>query len=289
MRYALFFLLCTGCPTKPPPSQFPNGQAALDRMRATTFCTRGVLAYANVDYLGPKDRVRVDVSVMALKPSNIRLGVFAFNNLVAELATNGKDFQLANMQTKQFLYGPAQPCNIGRLTTLSLPANVLTDALLGQAPVLKHDAAQTTMEWDGSGYYVVKFAGTNDSNEELHLAPHPDDWNKPWNEQRVRVLDVVVTQKGYTLYHVDFDDHKPTATAPPIKDDAGVDPDIPPSGPACTAEIPRKIHVEVPEEGNDVRFRYDKVSWNPPLQFGNNQFILQPVPGLQPVYVNCPP
>src|SRR5207247_369799 len=147
------------------------------------------------------------------------------------------------------------------------------------------DAAQTTIEWDGSGYYVVKFPGTNDSNEELHLVPHPDDWNKPYGEQRLRILDVLVKQKGYTLYHVDFDDHQPTKTGDPIPDPEGIDPPTAPSGPQCTAEIPRKIHVEVPEEGNDVRFRYDKVFWNPPLPLGPNQFVLPPVPGLERVNI----
>jgi hypothetical protein len=287
-RYAIAFaLLCTGCPVKPPASQFPNGQAAIDSMRKTTLCARGLSAEAKVDYLGPKDRVRVDVSVMALKRANLRLSVLAFNNMVATLATNGDKFQLQNFQTKQFLYGPAQPCNMARLTTLSLPPHVLTDALLGQAPVLKHEPAQVAIEWDGSGYYVVRFPGTNDSNEELHLEVHPDDWNKPWGDQRLRVIDILVKQKGYTLYHVDFDDFQAAKTGEPIKDPEGIDPPIMPSGPACDAELPRKIHVEVPEEGNDVRFRYDKAFWNPPLPLGANQFVLPPLAGLQPIYVDC--
>lgn len=49
------------------------------------------------------------------------------------------------------------------------------------------------------------------------------------------------------------------------------------------------IHVEVPEEGNDVRFRYDKVvRWNPPLPLGTRQFMLdsRAFPGLQMVNVS---
>ncbi len=277
-------LLCTACPTKPPASQFPNAQAAIDRMRKSAECARGVQAEsAKVDFLGPKQRIRVEVSLIALKQANLRMDVIAFSNTVATLATNGHDFQLANMQTKQFLYGPATPSNMARLTTLNVPGHVLVAALLGQAPILKHDQSAATIAWDGSGYYVVAFPGTQDSNEEIHLVPHPDDWNKPWAEQRVRVLDVLVKQKGYVLYHADFDEHAPTTTGDPIVDDAHIEPDIPPSGPPCNAEIPRRIHVEVPEEGNDVRFRYEKVRWNPALT--TNLFNLSPIPGLQPVYV----
>jgi hypothetical protein len=275
-----------GCPMAPPPSQFPNAQAAIDRMRASTMCARGIQAEnAKVDFLGPKDRVRVDVSLIAVKQANLHLDVFAFNNTVATLVTDGTSFALANMQTKQFLYGPATSSNMARLTTLDIPGHVLVAALLGQAPILKHQDSAATIAWDGSGYYVVKFPGTNDSSEELHLVPHPDDWNKPFAEQRVRVLDVLVQQKGYVLYHADFDEHKPTTTADGIAPVIPGDPTIPPSGPPCSAEIPMRIHVEVPEEGNDVRFRYDTVRWNPPLQPNIFQLSPQAFPGLQVINV----
>lgn len=254
-------------------------------MRASTFCARGIKAEnAKVDILNRKDRLRMETSFIAEKQSHLHLTVFVMNNIAAELATDGSQFQFANMQTKQFLYGPATPQNIARLTTLDIPVHVLVSALLGQAPVLKHDPAQATIEWSG-GHYVVRFPGTNDSSEELQLDVHPDDWNKPFAEQRLRVIDVLVKQKGYVLYHADFDEHKSIPTSDPILPEIPGDPTIAPSGPACTAEIPMRIHVEVPEEGNDVRFRYDKVWWNPPLL--SNVFTLSPqaFPGIQVINV----
>jgi hypothetical protein len=44
----------------------------------------------------------------------------------------------------------------------------------------------------------------------------------------------------------------------------------------CDAEIPRKIHVEVPNPEADVRFVYQQVTWNPPLPEGTFD---QPIPG----------
>lgn len=278
-------LLCTGCPTKPPPSQFPNAQAAIDRMRASAACGNGVNADAKVDYFTPKERARVEVLILAVKPARLRMNVNVFNTNAGTLTSDGQRFALEDIRNKRFLYGPAKPCNIARLIGVSIPGHALVDVLRGQAPILTHDQNAATIAWDGSGYYVVAFPGTHESNEELHLVPHPDDWNKPWAEQRVRVLDILVKQKGYVLYHAELDEHEPTATAAPIVDAEHIDPDIPPSGPACNAEIPRRIHVEVPEEGDDVRFRYDKVSWNPPLT--PNVFNLQPSPGLTPQAVDC--
>jgi hypothetical protein len=71
----------------------------------------------------------------------------------------------------------------------------------------------------------------------------------------------------------------------PRVDPDGLDPPIPPSGPPCVIEVPRKIHIEVPEDDQDVQFRYDSVVVNPPLPEG---VFRQPVPaGLQRVRVDC--
>jgi hypothetical protein len=51
-------------------------------------------------------------------------------------------------------------------------------------------------------------------------------------------------------------------------DELGVDPVIPPSGPLCDAEIPKRIHLEVPDPSEDVVFRYGETTWNPPLPAG---------------------
>jgi len=89
---------------------------------------------------------------------------------------------------------------------------------------LKHDArglAAPTLAWDTGGFYVVKIFGNNEATEEIHLAPRPDDWNKPWGEQRMRVLDVQVTQRGVLLYHVELDSHAQAVMAPPAACDFG--------------------------------------------------------------------
>ena len=43
-------------------------------------------------------------------------------------------------------------------------------------------------------------------------------------------------------------------------DPVNIDPTIQPSGPVCDAEVPRRIHVEVPVPEADVRFVYQQLS-----------------------------
>ena len=52
---------------------------------------------------------------------------------------------------------------------------------------------------------------THDALEELLLAVRPEDVDKPWQEQRTRVIDVRVAQRGVDLYRADFHDYRGTS------------------------------------------------------------------------------
>lgn len=275
---------CASVP--PPPSQMPTGQAAIDRMRATFAPCNGVQAEAKIDHFGNRGRVRGNLLMFAMRAANLRMDVMAPPPLmqpIATLTTDGTGFAFADLRQKRFFVGPASACNIARLTTVAIPASVLVEILHGEAPVLKHAPEAATIEWNGKGYYVVKIASTRGAREELHLAPRPDDWARPWDQQRMRVLDILVEQQGIVLYRAELEAHASAAMSSAQVDDAGIDPPIPPSGPFCDAEIPRKIHIEVPAQEDDVQFKYESVKWNPPLPQGT--FLQEQPGGLQAVRV----
>jgi hypothetical protein len=165
----------------------------------------------------------------------------------------------------------------------------MVDLLRGEAPVLVHTPQTATMAWNDEGYWVLTIPSTREATEEIHLAPRPDDFAKPWDQQRMRVLDVRVVQQGYVLYHAELSDHAGAPTEGPLEvpDALPDDPKIPPSGPVCDAEIPRRIHVEVPNPQSDVRFEYQngKLSWNPPLPDGT--FVQPRQPGMSVEQVTC--
>jgi hypothetical protein len=258
---------------------FPNGQAAIDRMKSTYDCVRGVHGDAKIDYFSEKGRVRGTLLFFAIEPASVRMDVVSpFGVTLSTLASDSEQFSLNDLAAKRFMEGPATPCNIARVTHVPIPAHALVSLLHGEAPVLLHDGSAATVRWDGShpGYYVVEIPSRNDATETIRLQPTPADFAKPWSEQRVRVLDVVVKQKGVVLYHAELGDHATAPMSSALIDEDNIEPPVPPSGPMCAAEVPKKLHVEVPTSADDVLFRYDEVKLNPPLVPGT---FTQPVPG----------
>lgn len=282
-------LLC-GCPSAPPPaSQFPTADAAIDALHKTQACGTGVHATAKIDHFSEQGRVRGTLLLFATRPANLRIdAVSPFGVTLATLTSDSKDFALADLRDKRFYVGDAAPCNIARLTTAPIPGHALVSLLRGDAPVLKHQAAATSIGWEG-GRYVVQVPSTNDASQELWLGVHPDDRDKPYGSQRVRLLGVTVRQYDGVLYRAVLEDHSPAKMAGPREDPDGLPGElaqpIPPSGPECHAELPRSVHIEVPSGKADVLFRYDEVEWNPPIPAG--AFEQQNPGGLQQTRVSC--
>jgi len=272
----LVALILVGCGRPPPASRFPDAGAALERMHASYACSRGVSSDSRLDYIGPRGRVRGNVLYLTSVPDRVRLDLSSpFGAMVSTLTSDGQRFALMDLREKRFLYGPANACNLARFTQVSLPPAVLVDLLRGVAPVLVHTGPQASLAWERDRY-VVKIVGKHGASERIELEPLDADFERPWAEQRVRVLGVEVEQAGVTLYRVGLDDHAPASTAKPRVDPDGIDPPIPPSGPACTAELPRRIHIEVPVEGHDLVIAVNEIVHNPPLPPG---VFSQPKPG----------
>jgi hypothetical protein len=166
-----------------------------------------------------------------------------------------------------------------------VPPFALVNLLAGEAPVLVHGPAQALLDWD-SGSYRIRIASRHGASEEIRLVPAPDDWNKPWKDQRLRVLEVRVSQQGIELYRAALDDFEAAKTAPPSVDPDGIDPDVPPSGPLCAAELPRRIHVVSEASGEDVIIEYHEVHHNPPLL--PNLFAQDPPGGVKIRTTSCP-
>ncbi len=285
---ALFGVFLTGCPSVPPPSSpIPSGEAAIARMREAATCAEGLQATAKIDYYGEGGRVRAELLMMATRPANIRMDVVSpFGATLATLTADSARFALTDLRNKQFLFGPSKTCNIARLTHMPIPGPALVDLLRGVAPVLKRKEA-ATIAWDGHGYYVLTIPSTREAREVIHLAPHPSDMNRPWQEQRLRVRYIKVDQAGQELYHAELDEHAPAKSlvveASPEDIVAGIAPSS--SGPACNIEVPRLLHFESPASGDDVLFRYTEFAWNP--QPAATLFRQEAAEGLAPGFVGC--
>jgi hypothetical protein len=285
---ALGFALVSGvaCASIPPPRSLPpDGASVIARLREAGACETSLKAKAKIDQFNTRGRAKGDLYLYAGIPSRLRLDAISpFGVDLATLTSDGTNFALADLRAGHFYVGPASACNIGRLTGVPLPAHVLVDLLRGQAPVLKHEGAGA-LAWNTRGYYVVTITGAHDAVERIGLAPLPEDMDKPWDAQRVRLVDVTVWQRGQLLYHAELEGHWRAPMSGPRVDPMGVDPPVAPSGPECEAEAPRRIHVEVPTQGEDVVFRYDELEWNPPIL--PDTFTQAPRPELPTARVAC--
>jgi len=276
-----------GCGSRPPASQVPTARAAVDRIHATQDCGIGIHANGKIDHFGQGGRIRLDLLAFAVWPEKLRMDIVSpFGVTLATLTSDGSNFALNDLRDRRFLNGPANACNIARLTTVPIPGHVLVSLLRGEAPVLKNAGeSATSIVWDSGGYYVVTINGNNNSVEKVKVQPHPQDFGLPWDKQRLRVIDVEVKQEDLVLYHAELSDHRPALMDKPQVDPDGLDAPIPTSGPQCTAELPRVIHVEVPGTKADVLFHYESVTWNPPLQ--STTFKQPSPPGIPVERVTC--
>ncbi|HMJ16649.1 MAG TPA: hypothetical protein VK524_34780 [Polyangiaceae bacterium] len=286
---ACFGLLLSSCASAPP-SRFPNASAALDRMRQTYACSRSVRAEAKIDYFESRGRVRGNVMYIAALPEKLRFDVFSpFGVTLATLTSDGKNFGLYDFRARSFHYGPANLCNVARFTRVPVPPHALAQLLRGEAPVLLHSPEQASLDWESgpfsSGRYVVQIRSKHAASERIELAPRPEDWQRPWAEQRVRVLKVAIEQQGIELYTADLADHRVVRTAPAQVDPDGLSPTLPPSGPACDAEVPGRVRLEVPDTDQDLILRNDRVHHNPPLDTGT--FRQTPPGGVKLRYSPC--
>src|SRR6185436_2323066 len=152
------------------------------------------------------------------------------------------------------------------------------ELLTGQAPILVHRPEQATLSWEG-GSYRLQIQSEVQANEEVRLVPRDEDWQRPWQEQQLRVLTVRVSQQGLVLYEASLEDHQPAQRAAARVDADGIEPEVPPSGPPCAAEVPRHIRFQVPGSGRDILFSQSEVQHNPPLVPG--LFAQSPAPGMR--------
>ena len=276
LAFGLSLSLClvtlAGCASVPAPaSALPTQSAAIERLRASAPGCRAIQANAKVDRRGDGGRVAGDLMMLLESPQNIRMDIVSFGTTIATLTSDSKRFALMDMREKRFYVGSARPCNLARFTRVPIAGTALVELLRGQAPVLRDWQRSTGQEapaWNNAGRYVVVLKDAHGNEEEIQLAPHPADLGKPWSAQRVRVHEVTVRQKGLVWYRAELSDHEPAPMGKESVDPDGIEAPVSPSGPMCTADIPRRIQVEVPWLGENVRFRFDDVTWNPPLSEG---------------------
>lgn len=285
MRLGFLGLGLWGCSIAPPASQFPSAQAAIDRMRDTYACSRGLTGEAKLDYFGDEGRIRASMLFATARPERMRIDVYSpFGATLSTFTSNGQQFALSDVRAKKYFQGEAKECAISRFLGVPAPPHALVQLLGGLAPVLVHQTQDAQISWD-SGAYLLHIKSNHQSEQTIRLLPTADDWSKPWAQQRLLVTEVEVTQQGIALYRAELSHHRAVKTAAPRVDPDGLEPPVPPSGPQCTAEVPARIRFVVPSKGRDVVISSQEIHHNPPLLPGT--FVQSRTRGLGSVVVQC--
>ena len=287
--YALLAGLICGCAATPP-SMFPDAASAITRLRAGVACNRAVQVEGKVDYFEGSRRVRGSVAILAALPEQVRIDAFSpFGVNLSTLTSDGESFSLYDLQSRTFWLGPAKACNLARFTKVALPPFALVQLLRGEAPILVHRPQDARISWHsswfGGGQYLLEIRGNHESVETITLQLPEQDWTLPWQQQRLRMMDVTVVQAGRTLYEVMIGGYALAPTASAREDPDGLEPTIMPSGPQCTAELPRRLRFISSSGNTDFVLEYKNASHNPPLLPGA---FRQPMPGgVRRLYAEC--
>jgi hypothetical protein len=254
-------------------------------MRSGLACSRGLLGEGTFDYLGDEGRVRAKSLYVVARPARIRFDVInPFGGVLSTLTSDSERFAFYDSRERIFMEGPADECNVEQALRVPVPPEALAELLTGQAPILVHRPDQARLGWE-EGSYVLRIDSDHQAAEEVRLVPRDEDWQRPWQEQRLRVLEVRVSQQGLLLYEARLDDHEAARTAGPRVDPDGIEPDVPPSGPSCAAEVPRRLHFQIPGAGRDIVFVQLEVQHNPPVT--TDLFRQLPPPGVRIRHSSC--
>lgn len=271
--------LLLACGRPPPASRFPSAAAAIERMRASVACSRGLAGEVRLDFLGDQGRLRAKALYALARPSRIRFDTMnPLGGVLSTLTSDGDQFALLDMQQGAFVVGPASECNIEQVLRVPIPGPALAELMTGLAPMVRHKPADAELSWVSSAF-TLQVLGAHQVVERVRLVPRIEDYDRPWQQQRVRVLGVVLEQAGRVLYRVRLADHAAASTAAARVDPDGIDAPIFPSGPSCRAEVPRRLRFTVPDRGTDVTLEQLEVHHNPPLAAG--LFAQQAPPGAQ--------
>jgi hypothetical protein len=258
----------TGCHRSAPPSRFPDASTLLAHLKSQQACSRGLSGEGKIDYFGKEGRVRGSLLFMMQSPDKVRLDVISpFGATISTLTSDGQAFSLFDLRQKVFLRGPANACNLANFTHVPMPPHALVSLLRGEPPVLVHEPPQATLAWE-AGRYVIRITSKHQATQEIAVSPADQDYDKPYAQQHVALASVEVRQQDYVLYRAELQQHETAVTSSPRVDPDGLDPDIPPSGPACQAAVPRRLHLEVPAEEQDLVLSIGEISHNPPLRAG---------------------
>ncbi len=257
-------------PQPPPKSEFPSGALLLERLEATNACLTTLEVRSGRTNIFADQRNPVGTMLIVGLPSSLRLDVpDPVSGTIGRTVTiDGRTFAYTNISAAIFVTGHSDGCTGGPYIKLSLPPTMISRILMGRSPSASTQR-RLLLRWDNDHYVLTSITG-DDESEELDVVPRAEDWDKPWQMQRLRLRRVTVIRKHAKVFEVAYAAFRPVPMGSPNPLPPGsLPPVLPPlpSGPQCKdAESPTILRIIAGHA--DIVFEYDEFVGNPYLDNG---------------------
>ena len=245
MKTALLGLLfACGCPSGgggsvKPPAKLPTAQEAIAQLTATRDARKSFKAESVMDYWLGNQRVKGTVLVMGTSERQVRFNAISpQNDVLADMACDGQNFAMVNMQQNCQLTGPCNKQSIATFLRVELEPEDVLHLALGTVPLPA--GADGTLTWDSSkGQEKLDVKGSDGSTEKITI---------DGRDGRQDVLSAELSRDGKLVWSVENTDFTD------VKDEAG-----------GTHRLPSKTRFKSPDQKADLLVEWKERTVNPAI------------------------
>jgi hypothetical protein len=244
MRVAIVgLLLACGCPSGgggnfKPPSKLPTAEQVVAKLAATREARKAFRGESVMDYWLGGQRVKGTVLVMGTNQRQVRFNAISpQEDVLADMACDGQDFALVNMQKNCQLTGPCNKQSIAQFLRVELEPEDVLHLALGTVPVPAQSTG--TVTWDSNkGHEIVELTSPEGKQKLVIDA----------REGRSDVLSSELSLDGKIVWSVE------NADFGEVKDEAG-----------GTHRLPAKTRFKSPQKDADLLVEWKERTVNPTL------------------------
>lgn len=246
---------CIGGRTIPRPYAEPSVQAVLDHLATARQNARSFQVESVMDYWVGKDRVKGTVLLMGRVGAFMRINALnpTGDNVAADLACAGADFQFIDYNNNCQITGPCDRVSVARLLRVSLEPDEFLLLVAGTTPVISNP--QATLTWDAKkGREILTLtSGDGRLTQTITLDGRKQSWD---------VLSSVVSDaEGKRLWSLQNKGFRVIQ---------GAD--------GNSYRVPTKTRFKQPREKADLLVRWVERTINPTL--GDDKFQMSIPPGI---------
>jgi hypothetical protein len=231
----------------------PSPQMLLDHLATVRQNARSFQVESVMDYWVGKERVKGSVLLMGQVGARMRINALnpTGDNVAADLACDGVNFQLIDYNSNCQLTGPCNRASVAQLLRVSLEPDDFLLLVMGTTPVIA--ASKTELSWDAKNGYEVLTLTSADGR--LRQTIKLDGRERRWDV----VSSVVRDAGGQVLWNLQNKDFRELESVDGIE-----------------FRAPARTRLEQPREKADLIVRWVERTFNPALDPQKFQMSIPP-------------